>query len=188
MATIFGWTATGRGVAEEPQNYWVRGNLQVDGELSFGGNILRGIVHTAEVTFTETTGAGVFTGSVNVPAGATLLEVAVHATAVWNSQTSATGKVGDVADDDGIFTGIDMIATDLTIGQSISAAGGTGTSGGKEGADIIATHWNRRYLATARVISLIITKVGSSGTLGRTRLTVTWSLPQAAYIAAATKV
>lgn len=152
------------------------------------GAVQRADLVAAEVTVTETTGAGTYTGSVSVPAGATLLDVIVHAVALWDTTTSATGKVGDVADDDGIFIDIDLKVTDLAAGQTISAAGGTGTSGGQEGADIIATHWNRRYLATARVISLIVTTVGAAGTLGRTRMTVTYSAPSANSITAATKV
>jgi hypothetical protein len=158
-----------------------------------GGNVITGAVEraevvSAEVTVTETTGAGVYTGSVSVPAGATLLEVAVHATALWDTATSATGKVGDVADDDGIFVDIDLKATDLLAGESISAAGGTNTAGGQAGADITATQWNRRYLATARVISLIVTAVGASGSAGRTRMTVVYSQPTTGAITAATKV
>src|SRR3954466_11933307 len=132
------------------------------------GSVQRAEVVAAEVTVTETTGAGVFTGSIAVPAGATLLEVAVHGEALWDTGTSATGKVGDVADDDGIFTGIDLKATDLLAGETIGASGGRHTAGGKHGADLTADAWNRRYLSTERVISLIVTTVGV-GTLGRTR-------------------
>lgn len=132
-------------------------------------------VYSSEVTVTEDSGAGVYTGSISLPAGATLIDVVVHAVALWTSETSATGKVGDVADDDGIFTGIDLKATDLLAGESLSPA----FAGGKAGADIANSQWNRRYLATARVISLIVTKVGTTGTAGRTRMTVVWSAPSA---------
>ena len=152
------------------------------------GSVQRAELVSAEVTVTETTGAGVYTGSISVPAGATLVDVVVHAVALWDTATSATGKVGDAADDDGIFTGIDLKATDLRAGEGLSAAGGLNLAGGKQGADITATHWNRRYLATARVISLIVTAVGASGSAGRTRMTVVYSAPSANSITAATKV
>jgi hypothetical protein len=158
-----------------------------------GGNVITGAVEraelvSAEVTVTETTGAGTYTGSVFVQAGATLVDVIVHAVALWDTATSATGKVGDVADDDGIFTAIDLKATDLLAGESISAAGGAGAAGGKAGADIANSQWNRRYLATARVVSLIVTAVGASGSAGRTRMTVVYSAPTSNSITAATKV
>lgn len=134
-------------------------------------------VVTKEYLFTETAvAAGTITGTVSIPAGATLLDVSLHAIAVWDSSGAVTAIVGDVADDNGIFTGVNLKATDLTAGQTISAAGGTGTSGGKEGADIIATHWNRRYLATARDVSCIVTLASTGGTAGRTRFRVTYAL------------
>lgn len=153
--------------------------------LSNGVVLQPGEIRFQEVTTTETTVAGVYTGSVTVPAGAYLIEVAVHAVALWDTGTSATGKVGDVADDDGIFTGIDLKATDLLAGETIGAAGGRNTAGGKHGADLTADAWNRRYLSTERVISLIVTTVGV-GTLGRTRLIVVYTDPTTP--AAATKV
>ena len=149
-------------------------------------------IQATEVTFTET-GAGTYTGSVTVPAGATLLDVIVHAVALWDAATSAVMKVGDVADDDGIFTNVNLKATDLLAGESISTA----FPGGKQGADVVQTmtegvpnttvlfHVLRRYLATARVISGIITSVGA-GTAGRTRMTVVYALPS--KVIAATKV
>ena len=145
------------------------------------------LVYAKTVTFTETAGAGVYTGSVNVPAGAFLTDIIVHAVALWDPVTSAIMKVGDVADDDGFFTAVDLKATDLLVGESISFA----QAGGKQGADLdvpgAAAHVRRRYLATARVISGIVTVVGAVGTAsGRTRMTVYYSLP--VTVIAATKV
>jgi len=45
---------------------------------------------TAEATFTETAGAGTYTGSVSLPAGATLLDIIINGVALWdNSGTAA---------------------------------------------------------------------------------------------------
>lgn len=148
-------------------------------------DITGALVQSQEVTFTETTGAGVWTGSVSIPAGATLIDIIPNAVALWNSQTSATLKVGDVADDDGYFTGVDLMATDLLAGESLSFA----LAGDKAGAYIANSQVSPRYSASARVVSGIITKVGSSGTAGRTRMTVLWSVPTSGAAAtAATKV
>ncbi len=135
----------------------------------------------AEVTFTETSGAGVWTGSVSVPAGATIHDIVVNGDALWTSQTSAVMDVGDVGDPDGYFTQIDLKATDLLAGESLSFA----LAGGKAGAYIANSQVSPRYSASARTVSGIITKVGTTGTAGRTRMTVLYSKPTAT---AATKV
>lgn len=134
-----------------------------------------------EVDFTETAGAGVWTGSVAVPAGASIHDIIINGVALWTSQTSATLKVGDVADDDGYYTAVDLKATDLLAGESLSFA----LAGGKAGAYIANSQVSPRYSASARTVSGIITKVGSTGTAGRTRMTVIFSVPTSS---AATKV
>lgn len=138
-------------------------------------------MQSAEVTFTETAVAGVYTGSVSIPAGASLEDIIINGVALWDTATSATLKVGDVADDDGYYTGVNLKATDLLAGESISFA----LAGGKAGAYIANSQVSPRYSATSRVISGIVTTVGS-GTAGRTRMTVIWSAPTAST--AATKV
>jgi len=143
-----------------------------------GGNINgAGIVRSQEITFTETGGALTYTGSVTIPAGSTLLEVIVHAVALWNNAGACTMIVGDAADDNGILTGIDLKATDLLAAEGLAASGVAGSAGGKAGADLANSQWNRRYLATERVISGIITTASTAGSTGRTRLTVSWSEP-----------
>jgi hypothetical protein len=128
---------------------------------------------TAEVTFTETTGAGTYTGSVAVPAGAWILDIIVQAVALWDTATSATMKVGDAADDDGFYTGVDLKATDLLAGETLSFA----RAGGQEGAYITATQLIGLYSATARVVSGVVTTVGASGSAGRTRMLVAYIDP-----------
>ena len=151
-------------------------------ELNKIDGVTGSVVEAQEVTFTETTGAGVWTGSVTKPAGATLLDIIVNGVALWNSQTSALMDVGDGTDPDGYFTQIDLKATDLLAGESISFA----QAGGKAGAYIANSQVSPRYTAAAQTISGIVTKVGSSGTAGRTRMTVVYVLPQSST--AATKV
>lgn len=136
-----------------------------------------------ERTFTETAVAGVYTGSVTVPAAATIMDIIVNGVALWDTGTSATMKVGDVADDDGYYTAVNLKATDLLAGESINFA----LAGGKAGAYIANSQVSPRYAATARVVSGIVTTVGT-GTAGRTRMTVIYSLPVADDTAAATKV
>lgn len=143
-------------------------------------NPVAGIVGS-EVTLTETTGAGTYTGSVTVPAGASIHDIIVNGVALWTATTSATLKVGDVADDDGFFTGVNLKATDLLAGESLSFD----QAGGKAGAYIANSQVSPRYSATARIISAIVTTVGAAGNAGRTRMTVVYSLPSS--VVAATK-
>lgn len=130
-------------------------------------------VEAHEVTFTED-GAGTYTGSVNVPAGATLIDIIVNGVALWTAGTSATLKVGDATDDDGYYTGVNLKATDLLAGESISFA----LAGGKAGSYIANSQVSPRYSASARVISGVVTSVGA-GTAGRTRMIVIFALPTA---------
>lgn len=117
--------------------------------------------------------AGVYTVSVAQPAGSILLDVILHAIALWNAGTSATGIVGDTTDPNGFFAAIDMKATDLLAGEAISVA----LAGGKAGADIALSQFNRRYSAAGRDITLEITTVGTAATTGETLLDVFWLWP-----------
>lgn len=136
-------------------------------------------VHAEGIRLQESTGtaAGVYTGSVVVPAGAILLDVIVYATALWTAATSATLIVGDAADDDGIFTAVNLKATDLLAAESISSA----LTGGKFGADIdtiaAGAQWRRRTLATERTITAKVTTVGTVGTAGDTTVVVLYTWP-----------
>ncbi len=153
--------------------------------ITFGAGIKTG-VKAVERTFREV-GAGVYTGSVVVPAGAILLDVVVHNVALWDARRAAVMIVGDVADPNGFFDAIDLKKTDLLAGEGISFA----FPGGLEGADLVSTltegtpnttasmHMNRRYLATERTITGQVTSVGP-GTAGRTRMTVVYVLPETA--------
>jgi len=140
------------------------------------------VMQSAERTFTETAGAGTYTGSVSLPAGATIHDIIINGVALWTNTGTATMKVGDT-DDDGFYIDIDLKATDLLAGESLSFA----LAGGKAGAYIANSQVSPRYSASARTISGIITTSSTGGGAGRTRMTVIWSAPAAGYIVAATK-
>src|SRR5437868_1654183 len=142
------------------------------------------VIKASEVTVTETAGAGVYTGSVTVPAGSSIEDILVNGVALWTNAGAVTGKVGDAADDDGYFTGIDMKATDLLAGESLSFA----RAGGKAGAYIANSQVSPRYSAAARVISITITAASTGGGAGRTRMTVLYTTTGSGTVPAATKV
>jgi len=141
------------------------------------------LIVSREVEYAEN-GAGVYTGSVTVPAGATVLDIQLRSTVLWAAATSAVMKVGDAADDDGWYTGVNLKATDLLVGEVIRFA----SPGGKEGAYLVTASGllNTSYSGAARVISGVITSVGA-GTAGRTRMLVTYALPHPFGAVQATK-
>lgn len=118
------------------------------------------------------TTAGAYTASVTLPAGAHLLDILVEGVTLWDSGTSATGIVGDATDDDGYFTAVNLKATDLLAGESISFA----LAGGKAGAYIANSQVSPRYSSSTRVITAKVTTVGTS-TAGETRVSVIWAQP-----------
>ena len=132
-------------------------------------------VESQSVLFTEA-GAGTYTGTIALPAGAVVVDIIVHAIALWAAATSAEMIVGDAVDDNGFFTGVDLKATDLLAAESISFA----QTGGLEGADLddpaAGAHVRRRYLAAARNIIGKVVSVGA-GTTGRTLMTVIYTVP-----------
>jgi len=129
------------------------------------------------LSFTETAGAGTYTGTITVPAGALITDIKVWSTVLWAAASSATMKVGDAADDDGWFTGVNLKATDLLVGEELSFV----QTGGKEGVYLSTTTGTRSaaYAATSRAVAGIVTTVGASGSAGRTFMTVHYVLPTA---------
>ena len=136
-----------------------------------------------EISYTETNAAGVYTGTVVIPAGSIIHDIKVFSTVLWTASTSAMMDVGDAGDPDGWFTQINLKATDLALGEEINFI----QTGGKEGAYLSLTTGLRthNYLATASSVIGVVTTVGTTGTAGRTRMVVVYSTPVAV---AATKV
>jgi hypothetical protein len=148
-------------------------NLVLD-TLSVGG-VAAGnyVVKAAEVTYTETAGAGAYLASVVVPAGSWLLDVVVHGVALWDNAGAVDMDVGfaggtEIFDITSLKSGGDLVA-----GESISF--GTGSDGG-EGGSTASTNY-ARYSATSRTITGEITSASTGGSTGRTRMLVLWAEP-----------
>lgn len=141
-----------------------------------------GLLITKSVRFVENGAGTSYTGTVPIPAGAVIHDIKVIAEALWNG-TSATGKVGDTADDDGYFIGINLKATDLLVNEVLSIME-SGLWGGKEGAYLVAASGRRGptttnfglYYAAGSNITMVITPGAADGTLGRTVFSVTYSV------------
>lgn len=154
-------------------------------------NELVGITETpiqvAEVNFTQTAANATHTGTITLPAGATLIDIIVTAVVLWDSGTSAAMIVGDATDPNGYFDAVDLKATDLLADESIRF----GYTGGKEGADLdggesAGDHNRRLYDASSRDIVGVITDVNAAGVAGRTRMTVIFALPSTSVAATVT--
>lgn len=140
-------------------------------------------VFSAIVPFVQTSAAGVYTGSITVPAGALITDIKFWSTVLWNAGTSTTLKIGDVATDNGWFTGANLNATDVLVGEELNFNQVGGVSG-----TYLSTSTGARsaaYSASARVVSAIVTTVGT-GTAGRSFFAVLYIMPTLS--AAATKV
>jgi hypothetical protein len=146
------------------------------GIISGGTAALPGELVYEEVTFTETSGSGVYTGSVTVPGRSWLLDIKIYPVALWDNTGTAVMKVGDVTTSDGWFTGIDLKATDLIAGTNAEVIDFQNT-GGKEGGYLVVLSGERAvmYSATARVVSGVVTTSSTGGTAGRTRMVVIYS-------------
>lgn len=132
----------------------------------------------AECLFTEA-GAGTYTGTIALPAGARIVDLGVDAQVLWAAATSASLIVGDDADPDGFFVATNLKATDALAGEINNLE----HPGGKAGV-YIASEQRVLYQATARNVIGVVTSVGA-GTAGRTRLYVVYAVATAS---AATKV
>jgi hypothetical protein len=122
------------------------------------------------ITFTQTSGAGTYTGTLALPANSRIIDIGVDGQALWDG-TSASIIVGDAADDDGFFVATDLKAVDLLAGEINSIE----HPGGKAGV-YIAAEQRVLFSAAARNIIGVISQVGT-GTLGRTRVYVAYAVP-----------
>lgn len=134
-------------------------------------------VQSQEIVFTESAGsaAGTYSGTIQLPAGAILLDLLIQQDVLWTADTSATMIVGDTVDDDGYFVGVNLKATDLLADESVNL---TEKDGGVNGAFNAATHVTDRRKGTLALnkITAKITTVGTVGTAGITRLIAVYAV------------
>jgi hypothetical protein len=115
-------------------------------------------------------GAGTYTGTIPLPAGARIIDIGVDGQAVWTAATSASLIVGDDDEDDGFFTATNLKATDLLAGEINNIEHPGGTAGA-----YIVSEQRVLYSATARNVIGVVTSEGA-GTAGRTRLYVVYGV------------
>ena len=142
-----------------------------------------GLVVALETLFTQVAGNKTHTATFTIPAGATILDVIVTNTVVWNSGTSAALNVG-LVDVDCFFAAVDL-KTAPAAGKSINFAW-PGNKGGASIPEIDGGAGNQEigdatdgqlYNAAAASLTAVVTDTNVAGTNGRTRVTVVYSLP-----------
>jgi len=152
-----------------------------------------GFVISKTITFTEDATSTTHTGTVVIPAGATIHDIAITSSVLWTGGT-ATMKVGDAEDDDGWFTGVDLKATDLLVGEALRASDATTGWGGKNGAYLVAATGRMGqatatkagpYYVTAGSVIGVVTVGTPATTAGRTYMTVTYSVGEVTAATAA---
>lgn len=145
-----------------------------------------GVLLTKRATFAETATGVSHVATIAIPAGAVIHSIRVIPRVLWAPTTSATLKVGDTADDDGFFTGVNLKATDLLVGEVLDTTSST-LWGGKEGAYLVAATGRRgptadnfgmSYVAGSNITGTIAV-VDPTATAGRTDLEVSYSVPAA---------
>jgi hypothetical protein len=134
-----------------------------------------------EITFTEEGAAGTYTGSVTVPGNSWLLDIKIYNLTYWGAGTSAKMLVGDADDPNGWFDDINLLTTDIVDYTTDTNAEviDFNNAGGKVGVYLVAATGERElmYAATERVITGLVTTVGTTATAGRTRMIVIYTDP-----------
>ncbi len=150
------------------------------------GDASSGLVVSKTVAFVEDATSTTSTGTVVIPAGATLVDIVVTSSVLW-SKASSRFTCGDAQSANGWFTSTDLSATDLLVGEALRAAGGVQAWGGKNGTYLVsatgvfgqatATKAGPYYVTAGSVIG-VCTVTPGAGTAGRTFMTVTYSVGQ----------
>lgn len=133
-----------------------------------------------ERTITETLGGvpGTYTmAPVEIPAGATILDIIVIATALWNPGTAAKLIVGDTADPNGFYDDVDLkTGGELEVAEILNFH--NITEHAVPGVYLVdATNLRNTYRATATEVTASVLTTGTLGTTGVTRILINYVCP-----------
>ena len=134
-----------------------------------------------EATFTEGGAAGTVTATITVPQNSWLLDIKLYNLTYWGAGTSAKMLVGDAVDPNGWFDDINLLTTDIVDFSTDTHAEviDFNNPGGKEGVYLVTATGERElmYSTLERVITGLVTTVGTTSTAGRTRMVVIYTDP-----------
>lgn len=158
-----------KGIAGRTQGiHQADGGFQTDSGVAI-------IVEERVMSFDDDSGAGiagVFTMvPVAIPAGATILDIRVHAIDLWNAGTSAALIVGDTADPNGFYDAVDLKATDLLAEEELNFADSL------EIGVYLTAQKRDAFRAAATNVTAEITLVGTAATTGKLRIIVIYANP-----------
>lgn len=148
------------------------------------GDAGSGVVFSKTVLFTENATSTTHTGTVVIPAGATLLDIYVVPQVLWTAGTASL-SVGDANAATGWFLATNLKATDLILGERLQASNANNW-GGLNGAYLTtagrfgqqSTNMIGGYCPTAYSVIGVVTVGTPATTAGRTRMTVLWTVGQ----------
>jgi hypothetical protein len=144
---------------------------------------IKGVMMTKIVPFVEDATHTTHTGTVPIPAGATVNDIKVVNTVLWGA-TSAALDVGDDNDADGYFAAVNCKATDLAVGEVLSITNSENW-GAKQGAYLNATTGRKGgvqtgnsgvYYGVANNIIGVMTVGTPAVTTGRSFMIVSYSV------------
>lgn len=149
------------------------------------GDAGSGTIFSKTVLFTEDATTTTHTGTVVIPAGATLLDILVVPQVLWTGGTAAF-TCGDANSANGWFTTTNLKATDLILGERLQASNANNW-GGVNGAYLTtagrfgqqSTNMIGGYCPTAYSVIGVVAVGTPATTAGRLRMTVTWTVGQA---------
>ena len=163
-------------------NPTLSGNPVLSGNPDFTGDP-KGVPVTKIVPFIENATNTLHTGTVPIPAGATLVNIQVVNTVLWGA-TSASLDVGDDNDADGYFQTVDCKATDLAVGEVLDISNAENW-GATNGAYLVAATGRKGgvqagnsgpYYGVANNIIGVMTVGTPAATTGRTFMIVTYTV------------
>lgn len=141
-------------------------------------------VQTVHFDVTEDNASLTYTCAVVVPPGGTLHDIQIDQQVLWAATGSATLKGGDTAVSNGYFTGVDLKATDLLVGEQLRIVVSE-LWGGRNGAYLVAATGQRGptannfggYYAAGSIVSVVITVVTPNAVpTGKTHIAISFSL------------
>lgn len=149
------------------------------------GDAGSGTIFSKTILFTEDATTTTHTGTVVIPAGATLLDIYAVPQVLWTGGTAAL-TIGDANSANGWFTTTNLKATDLILGERLQASNANNW-GGVNGAYLTtagrfgqqSTNMIGGYCPTAYSVIAVVAVGTPATTAGRLRVTVVWTVGQA---------
>lgn len=183
------WKGDGTGTGSDG-DIFIKGNV--------GGTLSTTCLHQSRVTgttvypvvcegrsFTEA-GDTTYTGTVEIPAGAILLNIQFVTTVLWDDGTSASLDIGDDDDPNGWFASVSVKATDLAVGEVLDITNAENW-GAKQGVYLVAATGRKGrttagvdsgiYYGAASEVIGVITTGAQDGSAGRSFMAVTYMMP-----------